>query len=211
MRSLLLFRFSKSLFPSFSDLKSFESASIANMKTFKSSGGRKNPSRSLLTRLLDTSRSKEFDEKLQISLLSMKELLKRVVEADTASSLQVGAELKAKTENKRSQKFVTSYVATDDFLLGRAGTEQDRQASKAFTAVQTYAAHDARVSQWFSIRFRNKELSTLFLDGRTFLKSVLEQKKAAAWSSPPQSFSTTTEALLYFYGTEYVNGCLHDR
>lgn len=72
----------------------------------------------------------------------MKEFLKWVVRADTASSQKIVAVLKAKTENRESQKTATLFVATDDPLLEKAGTEQIGQVLKASMAVQKYAADD---------------------------------------------------------------------
>lgn len=51
-------------------------------------------------------------------------------------------------------------------------------------------------------------MSPLFLNGSTFLQSVLTKKKASAKTSLPQSIPKTTEALLLFHGVAHVNDSL---
>lgn len=80
-------------------------------------------SRSLLIGFVETFQKNKFREKFQISLLSMNEYLRWVVEADTASLQQVVAILNTKTRGRRSKKSATEFAATDDILLEKSDTE----------------------------------------------------------------------------------------
>lgn len=110
--SLSLCHVSKSFFSLFAVLQYSASSSTANMKISKSSGGSGNVSRSLSTRLVDTSRRKEFGEKFEILSVSMEECLQWTVGAGTASFQQAVAVLSAETENRRSQKFVSLFITS---------------------------------------------------------------------------------------------------
>lgn len=77
--------------------------------------------------------------------------------------------------------------------------------------MQTGAAGDATLTQWFFTLFRDNYLFRLFLNGTTLLQCVLAKKKAVANTSLPQFVPTSMEALLHFDGTAYVNTCLQKR
>lgn len=62
------------------------------------------------------------------------------------------------------QKIATLFAATNNFLLRNAGTEQIDKNLKASMAVQTNAASDVRVTQWFFTPFRENKLSLLFFE-----------------------------------------------
>lgn len=76
----------ESTFLFFPALQSRASPFTVYMSAFSSSGGRKNFSRSSPTGFVDTLQSKESGEEFQISSLSMKEFLRRALEADNFSS-----------------------------------------------------------------------------------------------------------------------------
>lgn len=96
---------------------------------------------------------------------------------DAASSQRAAAVLKAKQESSRPQKFSTGFVATDDLLLRKAGSEMIRQVLGASMAVQTYAADDICAAQCFTTLFGEKVFFPPFLNGNTFLPSVLTKKR----------------------------------
>lgn len=127
--------------------------------------------------------SKELDEKFQSTSLIMKEFLQWAVEADTDSLQQFNTALKTKMESRIAQELATIFAAKNRPLLRGAGTELVGQTVRPPTAVQTFAASDARVAQMFSILFRQKVCFRIFLSGVTFLQSVLAQKKIALKTS----------------------------
>lgn len=130
--------------------------------------------------------------------------------ADTASSEQVLAVLKIKTESRKSRKFAALCAATEELFLRKASTEQVRKILRAFMAVQSSAAVDASATQWLIILFREKDPFPLFSNRSTYLQSVQTETEVAAKSSPPQSVLAATEALLHFNSTGYVKSCLRD-
>lgn len=95
--------------------------------------------------------------------------------------------------------------------MREAGTEQVPQVLKKATAVQTYAATDARVAWWFFAPFGKKAFVPIFLKGSTVLQSARAKKKAAVKTGLLLSVSTIMEALLIFHSIGYVNDCLCDR
>lgn len=143
-------------------------------------------SRSLLFGFVDSFQSKECSEKFQISSPNMKEFLWWFVQADGASLQQGVSVLKTATEDRRSQKLATFFAATHDPSLGRAGTEQVRQCLWESMAVQTYAAGDEHVVQWFLSLLREKGRSSVFLNGSMLSQGVLTRKKAALKTSLAQ-------------------------
>lgn len=76
--------------------------------------------------------------------------------------------------------------------------------------VQTYAAGDDSVAQWFFKLFLEKDSPPFFLRGSTFLQSGLARKKTAAKTGLPQSVPAAVQELLYFNGTGYVQKSLQD-
>lgn len=67
------------------------------MTTSTLSGGRGKRQSQFVTGFVDIFQSREFGEKFQISLLNMKEILKWIVEADTARLQQGLVVLRAET------------------------------------------------------------------------------------------------------------------
>lgn len=72
----------------------------------------------------------------------------------------------------------TSILAITDFqFLWGAGTEQDLQTFRSPIAVHKYAASDSHLRErLFSLFSENKVLRT-FLNGRTFLRSMFDEKE----------------------------------
>lgn len=103
----------------------------------------------------------------------------------TASSQQLVAVLKAKTESKRLQKVGIIFAVRDDPHLRKWRTEQVFRILRESRAVQTYVASDARIGQQFSTLFRKKAFSPVFLNGTRFLQIFLTEKKAVAKTSLP--------------------------
>lgn len=77
----------------------------------------------------------------------MKNFLQWVVEAGTASSQQIVVLLRTEAKSERLQTIAILFASTDDSFLRKAGVKQVSPIVRAFTAVQTYAASDARVAQ----------------------------------------------------------------
>lgn len=119
--------------------------------------------------------------------------------------------LKARTENRRSQKFAILLAIMDDPLLREASTEQFRQVLKASTVVEIYAAGDARVAQQLFTLYPEKDLSPLFLNRSTFLQRNVTKRKAVTKNSLVQLVPATTEPSLHFHGTAHVDSCLQGR
>lgn len=135
---------------------------------------------SSLTELVKLCPSRESIEEFEISSVNMRELLGRVMEADTASSQQFVDLPKSKMESGRPQIFAAISAATDHALMSEAGMEQVSQLLIPSTVVQTYAAKDVRVTQKYVTLFREKSFPPFFLNGSTCLSRALIKKKTAA-------------------------------
>lgn len=127
--------------------------------------------RSIPARLLDSSKSLKVRslEIIPISSLNMKDFPGLLVEGGTAFVQKVVPVLKTRTESRRSQKFATTFTATDHPFLVEAGMAQVRQTVKASTPKDAYAASGARAAQWFFTLLREKVFFSTFLNESTFL------------------------------------------
>lgn len=90
------------------------------MTTPTSLRGRTNVSRSLLPKLVGVSESKESDEKFDISALNMRKLLRWVAGTDNASSQQVVAVMRTRTESGGSYKLATIFAVAEELFLSKA-------------------------------------------------------------------------------------------
>lgn len=77
-------------------------------------------------------------------------------------------------------------------------------------AVQTFAAGDSHVAQWFLALYHEKHFSPLFLNESTVSQSVLSEKKTDAKFSLPHSVPAAPESLLHIHANGLVNSCLQN-
>lgn len=196
-----LFLFSKRGCRFFPVFEHCASPFTANMTTFTILGGPRNLNRSLLTRFVHIFQNKEFGEEFQISLLTMKDLLRWILKAATASSGHVVALLKTKKESGWLQNFAAIFAVIDERFLRKTDTKQIRKILRTSTTMQTYVGYDARVAQWLFTLPRKKTFFAPFLNRSTFFQSVLARTRTIAKTSFPRSNSATVEAL--FHSSQY--------
>lgn len=102
-----------------------------NNETSSTLRGPRIVSRSLFIRLVQIFHTKELKQKIFISLLSLREYLRWIIEADTASLQQFVSALKIMMYSTRTRKLATFLTAIYHLVLRKAGTERACQAQRA--------------------------------------------------------------------------------
>lgn len=115
-------------------------------KTSPSPGARSSAHLSLRTGFVKIVKNKKSSEIFRILLLSMKEILRRVVGTNTFTSQRVATVTKMTMKSRNKQTFAAISAATNPFLLPKSRSEHVCSALQASTALQTFAAGGARVA-----------------------------------------------------------------
>lgn len=114
-------------------------------------------------------------------------------------------------EGRKADRIPYIFAVTYRLLLCKAETEQVRQVQGESSTVQTYAAYDERVRDWFLTTFGQKTASSKILNRSTFLLSTSTRRYGAAKGILLQYVSKTTNALLLSHITTYVSECMQAR
>lgn len=96
----------------------------------------------MLTELV-ISENKKISQKLQISLLRMKEYLIQIMKAGISLLQHFEATLKTKKKIRTLRKAATVFAGRNHSLLGKVGGNQLSQVSNSSKAVQFCVAKDA--------------------------------------------------------------------
>lgn len=82
--------------------------------------------------------------------------------------------------------------------------------SDPFTTMEIYAVSNARVTQWFVTLHCETDVSTVFLNGKSFLERVRAKRMALQRSNLRIQFREPSE-FCFFHGTRYVSICIQER
>lgn len=93
------------------------------------------------------------------------------MEADTASSQQVVAVLKMKTEREKGVEICDPLWSFKSSLFARSENGTGPPTSKSVQCAQTHAVGDGRVALWIDTVVAEKSHSPIFLNGSTFLQT----------------------------------------
>lgn len=122
----------------------------------------KNIKRFLLIAFAEISASKQCTAGFELSSLSINSFLGCAVEAETAFSRKTLEAPEARMRGRKKRNFTSTFALTAPPVLRATGTRQVCQILRASTALQSYAASDMLVAQWFFRLFRGKTCRLLF-------------------------------------------------
>lgn len=124
---------------------------------------------------------------------------------------QAAGVLRPNLQGQKVNSFASAFAAKDPPLLRETETKQFRHVVRAPTVVHTYAVSNWHASECFFSLLAQKAFSPTFVNGSSFLQSVLTSRKEAAKSVLSQYVPRITEALFLFQGTEYVSSHMQHR